>query len=242
MERNTESKRLNTVIDKSSRSLYQQIVEHIRNWIREGKLKEGDLLPSERELTKVFDVSRVPVREAIKTLEFLGAVERVRGKGVFVKRININQVLNNVDFVMEHPGDTLNDLFEAREAIELYAVRLAAERRTPADLEEMEAILIDMEKNIEMGKSISDVSIDFHAAIFTAAHNAILIKINSFLTDLLYYSRQYSQKDPKRYPIILEDHRNIWQAIKEQDPGRAAIFMAEHLRRAQKVISHSAGK
>ncbi|MEN6411456.1 MAG: FadR/GntR family transcriptional regulator [Veillonellales bacterium] len=236
MKADIDKELLNKVIDKSSTSLYRQIVEHIRNWIREGKLKEGDSLPSERELTKIFDVSRVPVREALKTLEFLGAVEHIRGKGVFVKKIKMSHILNNVDFVMENPKSTLADLFEAREAIESYAVRLAAERRTVHDLEAMESALIDMERNIKMGKSISDASIGFHSAIFIATHNEILIKINDFLTDLLSYSRQYSQKDPARYHNVLEDHKGIWQKIKEQNPGGAAAIMAGHLQRAKQVI------
>ncbi|HWR31396.1 MAG TPA: winged helix-turn-helix domain-containing protein, partial [Negativicutes bacterium] len=65
-------------------ALYMQIVERIRQWILKGQLKDGDLLPSERDLAQMFDVSRVPVREALKVLEFLGAVKHVRGKGVYV--------------------------------------------------------------------------------------------------------------------------------------------------------------
>ena len=83
---------IDKIIDKSSNALYTQIVQQIRQWIKEGRLKEGDQLPSERELAQIFDVSRVPVREALKILEFLGAVQHIRGKGVFVKKINVNQV------------------------------------------------------------------------------------------------------------------------------------------------------
>ncbi len=75
-----EEQELNKLMDKSSEVLYAQIVERIRVWIIKGYLKEGDTLPSERELAQMFDVSRMPVSQALKILEFLGVVQHIRGK------------------------------------------------------------------------------------------------------------------------------------------------------------------
>jgi GntR family transcriptional repressor for pyruvate dehydrogenase complex len=227
---------LDKVVDKSSDALYAQIVERIRQWIREGRLREGDPLPSERELAQMFDVSRVPVREALKILEFLGAVQHIRGKGVFVKKININQVLDNIDFVMMDPVHTLLDLFEAREAIEFQATRLAATRRTAQDIAAMEAAIIEMDRNIIMGRDVAESSLKFHSAVIDAAHNEVLLKINDFLADLLSYSRRHSLKDPGRHEIALGYHKQILQKIREQDADGAVTVMQEHLSRAKEVI------
>jgi GntR family transcriptional repressor for pyruvate dehydrogenase complex len=149
------------LLDKSNKAadaLYAQIVGRIRQWVREGKLKEDELLPSERELAAVFNVSRVPVREALKTLEFLGVVQRVRGKGVAVKRVTINHVLSHIEFLLVDPLSTLQDLFEVREALEVQAAGLAAIRRTNKDIEEMDGALIETELHVLHNRQINDAS------------------------------------------------------------------------------------
>jgi len=137
-----EEQELNKLMDKSSEMLYTQIVERIRMWIIKGYLKEGDTLPSERDLAQMFDVSRMPVSQALKILEFLGVVQHVRGKGVCVKKIDMHQLLNNIGFLMLDPQRGLPDLFEARRAIEVHAAKLASQRRTKADLDAMEDALL----------------------------------------------------------------------------------------------------
>jgi GntR family transcriptional repressor for pyruvate dehydrogenase complex len=230
------NEQLDRVVDKSSDALYAQIVQRIRSWIIEGQLREGDPLPSERELAQIFDVSRVPVREALKILEFMGAVRHVRGKGVFVKKISMKHVLNNLDFLMADPVHTLLDLFETREAIELQATRLAALRRTDADIDAMESVIIEMERNIAMGKDVYDSSMKFHTAVIAAAHNSVLLQINECLADLLNYSRRQSLKDPARHETALDYHRRILHTIRQKDADQAVAIMAEHLLHAKNAI------
>ncbi|MDF2874654.1 MAG: GntR domain protein [Sporomusa sp.] len=224
------------IMDKSSDNLYMQIVEDIRNAIRKGQLQDGHLLPSERELAQFYDVSRVPVREALKVLEFLGVVRHIRGKGVFVKKIRMQQVLDHFDFMIMDPVHGLLDLFEAREAIELQAVRLAAQRRSAADMEAMEAAIVEMQLNIALGKEVDAASIKFHTAIVDATHNQVIQKINEYLSDMLSVSRQYSLKDRIRHEVALGYHRRIQEKIVAQDVDGAVEAMREHLEQARQVI------
>lgn len=234
------SEPLERVSDNSPDSLYAQIVDRIRQWIRDGQLKEGDQLPSERELAQMFDVSRVPVREALKILEFLGAVQHIRGKGVFVKKINISNVLNNIEFMMIDPIHTLSDLFEAREAIEFQATMLAAQRRTDEDLRAMEAAVDEMEQKIKEGKDVVDASAQFHNAVIAASHNVILMSINESLGNLLKFSRQKSLKDASRWHTSLGYHKEIMQKIKEKDGEGAHRLVREHLANAKEYIVKTA--
>lgn len=227
------------IIDKSSDALYVQIVERIRQWIRTGQLKEGDQLPSERELAEMFDVSRVPVREALKILEFLGAVQHVKGKGVFVQKIDVNQVIGSIDFLMSDPVHTLFDLFEARETIEVQATHLAALRRTDEDIMAIKAAIVEMEQNIEIGLDVSEASGKFHAAVIAAAHNVVISKIYGLLADLLSYSRHQSLKNPERHEIALGYHKQILQNIVDGDAEAAVTVAKEHLSRAKEVIAKS---
>lgn len=228
---------IDKIIDKSSNALYTQIVQQIRQWIREGRLKEGDQLPSERELAQIFDVSRVPVREALKILEFLGAVQHIKGKGVFVKKINVNQVIGNIDFLMADPIHTLFDLFEAREALEVQATYFAALRRTEEDILAIKTSLIEMERDMALGLDVTQASGNFHAAVIAAAHNVVIQKIYELLADLLSYSRQQSLRDPNHQGIALNYHKQITQKIIERDADAAMAIAKEHLSQAKDVIA-----
>ncbi|TWH51801.1 DNA-binding FadR family transcriptional regulator [Sporomusa sp. KB1] len=216
--------------DKNSEVLYSQIVERIRMWIMKGYIKEGEVLPSERELAQFFNVSRMPVSQAIKILEFLGVVKYIRGKGVCVQQIDIKHLLNNIGFLVLDPQSGLKDLLEAREAIEIQAVRLAAQRRTKEDLDVMEDALLEMERNITMKKEVSNASIRFHSAIILASGNDVIVKINEFLMALLLFSRQKSLREITQQDIALRQHKRIFQAIKNQDVNEAVCMMLEHLR------------
>lgn len=223
--------------ERQNDNLYSKIVDDIRLSIRNGDLKVGDKLLPERELAIHYDVSRVPVREALKILEFLGVIEQVRGKGVFIKKIEMKQVLSHIDFMIKDPEAALVDLFEAREAIETQAVYLAAIRHTEEDLALLQEAVIEMQINIELGKEVEKASVKFHTAVIAASHNQVLITINDLLSDLLSLSRQYSLKDPKRHTIALNYHRNIFIAIRDKDPEKAKALMYEHLTTAHKVVS-----
>lgn len=221
---------------KAADALYAQIVARIQQWVREGDLKEGDPLPSERELADVFDVSRVPVREALKTLEFLGVVQHVRGKGVIVKRVTINHILSHIEFLLVDPLSTLQDLFEVREAIEVQAAGLAAKRRTKEDIDEMDNALIETELHILRNREIDNASLRFHTALITAAHNNISLKVNESLLDVLRYSRQATLKNRKQRMASLRAHRRIFDAVRDQDTEAAKVAMIDHLREVGSTI------
>lgn len=224
--------------EESSDALYMQIVNRIQQLMREGHLKEGDKLPSERDLAEMFAVSRVPVREALKVLEFLGVIQHIRGEGVFVKKIEMKRILHTIGFLVTDPVDQLMNLFEAREAFEIQAVRLAAERRTEADIEAMQQSVLEMEFLISQGKPVADVSVKFHSAVIAAAHNKIILQINEFLSDLLTYSRQKSLRDASRHTISLAYHKLILQHIIEKNAQAAVEVMQEHLSNAKTVIQN----
>jgi len=231
-----EVRPLDREMETTTDALYIQIVGRIRQLILEGKLKEGDRLPSERELGQMLQVSRVPVREALKTLEFLGAVRHIRGKGVFVKKIQIGSVVENIDFVLVDPIHALEDLFEAREAIEYQAAFLAARRRTAQDLAVLEGIIIEMEKLLTLGHDIAEASLKFHTAVVAASHNVVLARINEFLADLLLYSRRETLRDVARRGSAVKHHRQILARIEQRDAEGAAAAMRDHLAEAKRVI------
>ncbi|WP_088225171.1 FCD domain-containing protein [Desulfosporosinus sp. FKB] len=228
MEIMIEGQELSKTTDKSS--LYIQIVERIRHWIIKGYLKDGDVLPSERELAKILGVSRMPVNQALKILEYLGAIQYVRGKGVCVRNLDIHQLLNNIGFLTLDPANSLKNLFEVREAIEVKAAWLAAQRRSNDDLDDIEDPILEMERNILMNKDIENSSLRFHSAIIKASQNDILVKINDFLSELLLFSRKETLNDSNNRDKALDYHKNIFRAIKDKNSESAALLMEKHLK------------
>lgn len=228
---------------QGSDGLYRKIVEDIKGLVVEGKLKAGEKLPSERELAEQFGVSRVPVREALKTLEFMGIVQYVRGDGVYVRTVNTHDLLQHVEFAVQDNAEdvyrTLEELFEVREAIEIKASQLAAVRRTEQDLEILQDAVLDMERDVQIGRNHKQSSMDFHTGIIKASKNKILCRINEALLDLHWLSRQKSAETGGRGPIALDFHRKLLQAIHDKDADTAGELMQEHLRQAGRALGCS---
>lgn len=233
-----EEMALNRLNDGQSSTFYIQILDKLRTWISRGYLQDGEELPSERELASMFGVSRQPVNQAIKTLEYLGVVQSYRGRGVVVKNIDIQQLMRYTDFIQLDSTHGLSDLHETRVAIEIQAAKLAALRRSPEDLGRLEASLMAMDKSIVKKKFVPDTSIQFHSAIILASHNFIFKDINILLGRLLGATRHGSLRDEVQQLMALEQHRNIFEAIRSQDEEAAG----EHMRRHLSEFGHSSSE
>jgi len=229
---------LNKLNMQGEGSLYHQVIDNIRNLVLNGKLRVGDKLPSERELAEMYGVSRVPIREALKTLEFLGIVQSVRGDGVYIQNIQAKNLLENVEFAVQDDSDLLPDLFEARVAIEVKAAQLAALRRNDAELEAMLEAVLDMERDLLLKRDASISSYKFHLAIIKASHNRVLYRIHDNLSDLLKLSRQKSLSVKGHSEVALDFHKQLLNKIREKKAEEAGTLMAEHLYKASLVIDN----
>lgn len=223
------------VTEAQSVRLYEIIIKRVKNMILAGKLKVGDKLPSERELADMFQVSRVPVREALKIMEFMEILQYVPGDGMYLKSVDINEVLSKIDFMIETSSDIISDLFEARQAIEGKAVELAAIKRTEADMREMEISIQEMEEEINNGGDGINAATSFHTAISKASKNKVLARINDLLITLTEISREETLKRNGISPIALEYHKNILEMIKQQDIEGARQAMENHLEHTERA-------
>lgn len=223
------------VSEAPSVRLYEIIIKRVRSMILEGKLKVGDKLPSERELAEMFQVSRVPVREALKIMEFMEILQYVPGDGMYLKAVDINDLLSKIDFMIETNSDVMSDLFETRQTLELKAVELAALKRTEADLRLMEHALREMEEDIDRGGDGITAATDFHTAISKASKNTVISRINDLLVNLTEVSREKSLKRQGIAPIALDYHRQIYEMIRDQDVEGACTAMREHLIHTEKA-------
>ena len=209
--------------------LYEDIVRQFHALIREGVLKHGDRLPSERTLAGRFKVSRSSIREAIRSLELQGLVVSKRGSGTFIDTENLDSVVALVAAVLNTGADKLRDIFEMRHLLEPQIAALAAQRATGEEVQRMREILEEQERQIARGETGVEADTAFHFALASAAHNSALVKVVSAVEDILQRSRDRSLQEPGRPRRSLDSHRQMLQAIETGDADEARRAMEHHL-------------
>jgi DNA-binding GntR family transcriptional regulator len=190
----------------------ERVLASLRQEIIAGSLRPGDRLV-ERELADRFGVSRVPVREAIRALVAEGFVHFETPRRTVVRRLTPNDV---------------KELFELREALEVYAAGLAASRATPRDLAEVEGLLEQAATATEAGdaETITDVNSRLHDRIVAMAGNALLIEALEPVAGRLRWMTRRNEE----WPQLLVEHRDLYEAIASGDPERARAHALAHVR------------
>jgi GntR family transcriptional repressor for pyruvate dehydrogenase complex len=222
-----------------TKKIYEEVVEQIRQLMADGALKPGDKLLPERELADRLQVSRASVREAIRALEMMGFVEIKPGDGTFVRNTNADDIIQPLAMFLAVEKSSLLEMLEIRRIFETASARMAAERATEEELGKLKASLEQMEDGLNLQDSEKGEESDtaFHYAVAEATHNALLCRL--FRTISEDFSRSVSaarrqlyidEHNPRK---IIDQHRRIYEAIKNQEPEKAAQAMLEHLTYAE---------
>jgi GntR family transcriptional repressor for pyruvate dehydrogenase complex len=218
------------------RRLHEDIVQQFHTLIRQGRLKHGDRLPSERDLAERFKVSRSSVREAIRSLELQGLVVSRRGAGTFINTENLDSIVALVAAALNTDGDNLADIFEMRHLLEPSLAALAARRASSEEMERMRQILEEQRRQIEAGETGVESDTAFHFALASATHNAAVMKVVSAVEDILQKSRDQSLQEPGRPQRSLASHRQILDMIEARDTAGAQRAMEHHLTAVEPAI------
>ncbi|HEY9388517.1 MAG TPA: FadR/GntR family transcriptional regulator [Mycobacteriales bacterium] len=208
--------------------LYEEVADRLREFIDVHQLKPGDRLVSERDLAVRLGVSRTSVRQALTVLRTIGLVEIRHGEGVYLLR-PLDEVVEPLTDELVHSNEMLPATMEVREALETQAARLAARRRTQADLDTMAAALRMMDRAIEAGENGEAGDAQFHQALTRAAGNPLLAQLMGSLHEHIRHSREASLSRPGRPALSRDSHQRILAAVTAQDPDAAAAAMREHL-------------
>ena len=216
--------------------IYEEVVSQIHDLIRQGKLKAGDQLPSERELAETFKVSRASVREALRALEAGGSVISRTGMGTFVADLPMESLVSTLAALLTEEKDALADIFEMRQLIEPEIASLAAERATGKDIDRMKEILGKQAQAVEKGGTGVEADSEFHFTIGQATQNQALEKLVSALMDILSHSREESLQTPGRNEASLESHHRILAAIEAHDREGAREAMLHHIEQVEQNV------
>ncbi len=208
-----------------------KIIRQIRSLITSGQLKPGQRLPPERKLAERLGVGRTSVREAIRKLEFYGILKTLPQSGTIVAGMGITALEGLISDVLKIENSDFSSLVETRVLFETQSARLAALRRTPDDLVDIERALERYEKKVVDGVQAVEEDLLFHLKIAEASKNSVLKSLMLIITpDIINNFIRLDVCKDDHFHKALEEHKIILKHIKAQEPDLAAEAMRQHLK------------
>lgn len=216
-----------------NKKIYEEIIAQIQSLISAGGLRPGDQLPPERELAEKLGVSRASVREAVRVLELMGLVEIRVGEGTFVREISTEALIQPLAAILALERGTFHQVYEVRRVMECACAYLAAERSSPEEIESMAQALLQMERYLEQNILGDEADTRFHLAVAEGSHNPFLVKLMHTISDSLHQVVQSARRKlfetPGNAQKLLEQHRQIFEAVREGRARDAERLMHYHL-------------
>ena len=219
--------------------LHEEIVTIIQKQIMNGTILPGTKLPPEREMAETFNVNRTTLREALSKLENLELIEIRHGDGVYAKNFleSGNMDLIKAAVSIDEDNVTLFSVLEARRFVVPGMAYLAAQRRTTADLDELEQVIFHQDL------TMLERDIKVHKMIARSTHNMLCTIFLNFFNQLF---REYGYlyfDDERNIEHTRTFHREIFDAIKNQQAEVARRIMGDVLLYAEQAVkAYLAGK
>jgi GntR family transcriptional repressor for pyruvate dehydrogenase complex len=207
------------------------IISKIKELINYKNLEPGDKLPSERMLADKFEVSRSNVRYAIQKLEFFGLLKSIPQSGTFVANIGVIAMNGMIEDILNLDQPDFKSLVETRILFELKTVKLAAIRRTDGDLMYIKEKLDAYSEKILNNEDAVQEDLLFHLAIAKASGNSTMNTFMLTITpEIITNFKKYHVCDKNLTFSAIQEHTEIYEAIKKQDPKLAKEKMKVHFK------------
>jgi GntR family transcriptional repressor for pyruvate dehydrogenase complex len=225
---------------------FAKVFAFLRDRLLEGSIRSGDRLIPERELALQLGVSRPIVREALRALSMMGVVE-IRGRvGTIVRQPDVSVLGDFFAFAMAQQADIVDDVMQARIAIEVQAIRLACRHATTSDLERIAAAVDRIEATVHDSEEGGRADFEFHTALVRASRSETLMQLYAAMSTLLMRShlerRGVVGGDPATKQYLVEDHARIFQALVSHDENRADQVLRNHFSIGDEYRRKAAGQ
>ena len=204
-------------------ALHEQVATRLRDMIVHGTLRPGERI-SESALCDQLDISRTPLREALKTLAAEGLVELRPNRGAVIAPLRLPETL---------------ELFETIAGLERIAAEHAADRLSLAELKRLEKLHDRMEACHDAGdlRPYFACNQEIHGLIVAGAHNKVLQSTHAFLYTRMSRARYFALFAPQRWADSVTEHRRIMDALRARDGARAGAEMHAHVWRTGQIIA-----
>lgn len=212
-------------------TLGSRVAARLMQKIRQEALAEGTRLPSEQAMAELFGVSRTVVREAIALLKADGVLSTRKGSGAFI--CAGTRPMAKADVATQQSVHSLLNLIEVRRGLESEVAALAAVRRTPGQLAEIEHALMRIEEAAANGVSGVEEDVLFHLCIAQATGNPYWTRFVEMFADSMRSAVKVTRANEARRTDfsgqVRDEHEKIVAAIAAGDPDRARQAAAEHM-------------
>ncbi|WP_042877977.1 FadR/GntR family transcriptional regulator [Cupriavidus necator] len=209
---------------------YRVLAEAMIERILDGRLREGDPLPTEAKLCEMFGVNRSTVREGIRVLEEANLVRREHAKKMVVTRPSDAEVGKQLERALVLHEIVFDELWQAMSVLEPPMARLAAARATPEALERLDDNLRRTELALKAGESLVELDIEFHGIVAAMSGNRALVLAREPLSRLFYPAfAAVMTRVPVAGKRLLEAHKAIVAAIRAGDEDGAQAWMEKHV-------------
>ena len=215
--------------------VYEEVARQLQHKVLH-EMQPGDLLPPEIELAQTFGVSRGSVRDAIHSLELIGLLDRLPGKGTVVRKVSPDSSAEPLAAALVQQRHRVHELLDIRKIIEPALAFRAATHITVEELAELQRILGQQEEKVRRQQLAIEEDCQFHYNIAMAAGNGVMLKILDILMDLLRETREQSLQTEGRLEKSLACHRRILGALQEHDGLAAEAAMREHLQEIEGIV------
>jgi DNA-binding FadR family transcriptional regulator len=222
----------------------EMVAAHLRRQIVLGELKEGDQLPSESVLMEEFGVSRPTLREAFRILEAEAAITVRRGVrgGARVQVPDIEVAARHAGLLLQYRGALLSDVYDVRAILEPAAARMAARRRTAADLDRLQEVL-DRQRDSadDPGRSFA-ADAEFHRLIVELSGSETLQVLAGMLTNIIREGdRSYAESHDWEHErelgkIAFRAHTRLLELIRKRSGEEAEELWRRHLAESAKIV------
>jgi DNA-binding FadR family transcriptional regulator len=217
------------------------IAEQMREAILTGRIREGERLSPERELAEQFGVSRVTVRDALRSLEAMGLLEVKVGArgGAFVTIPTGSRVAQAMSDMMMMAALSPEEIVECRLMVELGTVTLACARATDDDLESLRELDQRGREALAAGTYTRELSWEFHSLLALAAHNGAVEGLTQSFRSSLSMHPVRAREGAKAHAKTVEEHARIHEALERRDATAARHEMAQHLLRGTNLADRA---
>lgn len=215
--------------------LSKSVVRQIELLILRGVLRPGERLPSERELSERFGVSRPSLREAIAELQDTGLLSTKANAGIFVADVLGSAFSPALTRLFESHNEAVFDYVSFRRDMESLAAERATRLASDTDLEVVNQIFLKMEAvhTKRDPKEEARLDADFHLAIIEASHNVVMLHMMRSMYELLregvFYNRQIMFRQKTTRTMLLDQHRAINDALQARDAEAARLAVEKHM-------------
>lgn len=218
----------------------QNIVEQIRETIISGRLKPGDRLPSEKELSVEFGVSKASLREALRALEALGMLEVKQGMGggAFVTEVDLETARNNMFNYIFFQNPSIGEFTQLRTFIEPPAAAIAALKCTQVDLDYLEDNLNRTREKMDSMPFYYELDTKFHHRIAQISGNRLICFVIDSLKNAIVQIKLQLELDRDFSIQVYKAHMRLFDALRKHDPEQSREEMYRHIVEVDERMKH----